>query len=169
MAGVPRINLCAPSSFSVYHGGPKAVYSPIILSTGYTKDFGYGFYVTRMLEQAQRWAARKSPGVVTVFGLDPDYRADPGYVSFDSVNPKWLDFIACCRAGHDISSYSIVEGPMADDVIWTQVDAYLSGDIPRDAMLEIARFRHPTHQIVFRTQEVIDQYLVFKEAIAVGG
>lgn len=168
MAGVSRINLGIPSSSLVYHGGPKAVYSPIILSTGYPKDFGYGFYVTRMLEQAQRWAARKSSGVVSVFGLDTCYRVDPGYLSFDSVNSKWLDFIASCRAGQDSSSHSIVEGPMADDVIWTQVDAYLRGDIPRDAMLEIARFRHPTHQIVFRTQEAIDRYLVFKEEIAVG-
>ena len=68
---------------------------------------------------------------------------------------EWLDFVADCRRGikHD---YDIVEGPMADDQIWDYVESFISGDISRSAFWELARFKYPTHQIVFCTEKSLD-------------
>ena len=49
----------------------------------------------------------------------------------------------------------IVEGPMADDTIWDYVEDYISGHISKDAFWELVKFRYPTHQIVFCTQQAI--------------
>ena len=40
---------------------------------------------------------------------------------------------------------------MADDTIWNYVNDFLAGNISRAAFWELARFKHPTHQISFHT------------------
>lgn len=51
----------------------------------------------------------------------------------------------------DIHEYDIVEGPMADDTIYNYVEDYLDGKISKDDFLQLAKFKHPTHQISFHT------------------
>ena len=71
------------------------------------------------------------------------------------ISDEWLDFIAACRAG-DIHGYDIVEGPMADDTIWNYVNDFVAGIISRQAFWELAKFKHPTHQLSFHTLRAID-------------
>ena len=59
-------------------------------------------------------------------------------------------FIAKCRNG-GIHEYDIVEGPMADDTIYNYVEDYLDDKITKDDFLQLAKFKHPTHQISFHT------------------
>lgn len=49
----------------------------------------------------------------------------------------------------------IVEGPMADDTIFHYVQSYTDGEISRAAFWELARFKHPTHQISFHTARAL--------------
>ena len=69
---------------------------------------------------------------------------------------EWLDFVVACRQGikHD---YDMVEGPMADDTIWNYVDDFVRGLITREAFWELVKFKYPTHQIVFCTEESLKQ------------
>lgn len=52
--------------------------------------------------------------------------------------------------------YDIVEGPMADDTVWNYVNDFLAGDISRNAFWELAKFKHPTHEISFHTLKALD-------------
>lgn len=63
---------------------------------------------------------------------------------------EWLDFVINCRRGikHD---FDIVDGPMADDQIWDYIEDLVAGRISRAAFWELAKFKRPTHQIVFCT------------------
>ena len=54
-----------------------------------------------------------------------------------------------------IEEYSLVEGPMADDTIWNYVDDFTRGEISRTAFWELVKFKYPTHQIVFCTEEAL--------------
>ena len=67
---------------------------------------------------------------------------------------EWLDFIISSRNGkkHD---YDIVIGAMADDQIYNYITDLLKGEITREAFWELAKFRHPTHQIAFCTEEAL--------------
>ena len=67
---------------------------------------------------------------------------------------EWLDFVVDCRQGVT-HQYDIVEGPMADDQIWDYVEDYSNGIISREAFWALARFKHPTHQIVFCSELAI--------------
>ena len=67
---------------------------------------------------------------------------------------EWLDFIAACRNGIS-HSYDIVEGPMANDTIFNYVEDFIEGRISREAFWELAKFKHPTHQICFNTENAL--------------
>ena len=44
---------------------------------------------------------------------------------------------------------------MADDTIFNYVQSYTDGEISRAAFWELARFKHPTHQISFHTARAL--------------
>jgi len=59
----------------VYHGSYTEIFEIDLSKTTPDKDFGRGFYVTKVREQAEKWAARKgekygSEGVVSGFKLN---------------------------------------------------------------------------------------------------
>lgn len=73
---------------------------------------------------------------------------------FEKMSDEWLDFVVSCRRGIS-HSYDIVEGPMADDTIWNYVDDFARGLISRNAFWELVKFKYPTHQIVFCTEDAL--------------
>lgn len=148
----------------VYHGGSQIVETPKIRITRFNKDFYFGFYCTIMRKQAERWATRYGKmGYVNLYEYCPDERLK--MLKFDKMTEEWLDFIAACRIGkaHD---YDIVEGPMADDTIFNYVQGFIDGKYSRTAFWELAKFKHPTHQISFHTARALTT-LKFMEGIPV--
>lgn len=138
----------------LYHGSIETVEFPEIRKTKYTKDFSWGFYCTKSLEQAIRWAKRGTgSAVVNIYTYEE--KQELNILKFEEMNNEWLDFIAQCRSGK-VHEYDIVEGPMADDTIWNYVNDFLAGYISREVFWEIAKFKHPTHQISFHTIRGLD-------------
>lgn len=43
----------------IYHGSNVVVENPRIMLNSHYKDFGYGFYCTKLEKQAKRWALTK--------------------------------------------------------------------------------------------------------------
>lgn len=131
----------------IFHGTNIVVQKPEVRVTGFTKDFGYGFYCTRIERQAQRWAiSKRNPHIVCVYEYEPV--ANLNIKIFPQMSDEWLDFVAACRQG-TAHSYDIVEGPMADDEVWDYVEDFMAARITREAFWALARFKHPTHQILF--------------------
>lgn len=119
----------------------------------YHKDFYYGFYCTRLKEQAHRWAIRyHGPGVINEYRYVPNPALR--VLTFPGMTEEWLDFIVACRLGqsHD---YDVVEGPMANDTIFNYVQNYVDGKISREAFWALARFKRPTNQISFHTARAL--------------
>lgn len=106
-----------------------------------------------MEKQAKRWALlKRTPHIVNVYEYSPDENLRIS--SFPEMSDEWLDFIAMCRNGIE-HSYDIVEGPMADDTVWDYVEDFLNKRISRAAFWELAKFKYPTHQILFCTQDAL--------------
>lgn len=137
----------------VYHGSNVIIEQPKIQLTGFYKDFGFGFYCTVLERQAQRWAINKLPKhVVNLYYYVEN--AQLKTLKFDLMTEEWLDFVISCRQGI-VHSYDIVYGPMADDTIWNYIEDFLSGVITREAFWVLAKFKYPTHQILFCTKEAL--------------
>ena len=140
----------------IYYGSNVAVPNPKILINGYynDKDFGYGFYCTRLEKQAKRWAlTKKGTSIVNNYSCIENKNLKS--LCFGEMKEEWLEFVVACRRGKE-HDYDIVEGPMADDTVWNYVNDFLAGDISRSVFWELAKFKHPTHQISFHTLKALD-------------
>ena len=137
---------------TLYHGCQATVTEPEIRIQRFHKDFYWGFYCTEYEMQAVRWATRFGSGIVNVYRFEE--KPELSFKRFPEMNEEWLDFIAACRSGIS-HGYDIVEGPMADDTIFNYVQSFMDGEIRRAAFWELARFRHPTHQISFHTARAL--------------
>ena len=147
---------------TVYHGGYMAVKQPEIRKGHNTKDFATGFYCTVIKEQAQRWARRYDTKVVSIYEVR--LQSTLKIKEFKDMTDEWLDFIIACRSGipHD---FDIVIGAMADDQIYNYISDYMEGTITREQFWVMAKFKYPTHQINFCTQEALKclQYRGYEE------
>jgi hypothetical protein len=148
-------------SITIFHGSNVVVEKPQIIVSGFYKDFGFGFYCTNIERQAKKWAqTKKGDSFVSVYNYLPTDELK--VLSFPVMTDEWLDFVVACRRGikHE---YDIVEGPMADDQIWDYVEDFIEGNITREAFWVLAKFKYPTHQIVFCTQKSLDS-IVFEKS-----
>ena len=137
----------------IYHGSYCKVEKPQIKEGKYTKDFGIAFYCTILKEQAEKWARKYDTPIINIY----EYDENPSLKikEFTVMTEEWLDFIIDCRSGknHD---FDIVIGAMADDQVYNYITDLMSGQITREAFWELAKFRHPTHQIAFCTDKSLD-------------
>lgn len=138
----------------IYHGSNLAVPNPKILINGYYKDFGYGFYCTNIKKQAKRWAlTKRGASIVNSYTYTENTKLKK--CIFPKMTEEWLQFVVNCRRGKE-HNFDIVEGPMADDQIWDYVEDYTLGNITKAAFWELAKFKYPTHQIVFCTENALN-------------
>lgn len=92
----------------LYHGSSFEVENPKIVTSGFYKDFGYGFYCTNIEKQAKRWAmTRGKKHIVNVYNYNENENLN--ILKFDEMTEEWLDFVIACRKGTE-HSYDIVEG-----------------------------------------------------------
>ena len=137
----------------LYHGSNVVVQNPKILINGHYKDFGYGFYCANLKKQAKRWALTKR-GESVVNSYTYMGNSDLKVCSFEDMTEEWLEFVVNCRRGKE-HEFDIVDGPMADYQIWDYVEDYMDGSISKEAFWELVKFKYPTHQIVFCTEEAL--------------
>lgn len=138
---------------TIYHGSKakiKGLKNPEEFRIGKRKDFGYGFYCTRDLEQADRWANRRgTSGFIYSFYYDEESAKKDLNVKTFELDDEWLDFIILNRSKDIKFDYDIVEGPMADDEIYNHINDFLDGIMSREEFWGKALFKYPTNQICF--------------------
>lgn len=156
---------------TVYHGGVERIESPLAKIGRMDLDFGHGFYVTSRLQQAEDWADRKArrlllPPVVNEYELDiENVIANCRFLRFEHYDAEWLHFIVACRRGFDSAQhYDCIEGGVANDRVVDTVEGYMNGTVDEEhALIELSKHQ-PNHQICLLNQQVIDKYLIFKNA-----
>jgi hypothetical protein len=146
----------------LYHGSYLEIKSPQILAGKYAKDFGIGFYCTVLKEQAARWASRYNSPILNVYEYEKNYSLKTR--DFPDMTEEWLDFVIFCRSGkkHD---WEIVNGPMANDQVYNYISDYIDGAITREQFWVLAKFKHPTHQITFCTEQALGSLKFVKSEV----
>jgi hypothetical protein len=137
----------------LYHGGYCAIEKPKIHTTKNNKDFGCGFYCTELQKQADKWVRRFDTPVVSLY----DYKCITAVdvLTFSKMTDEWLDFIVNCRRGKP-HGHAIVEGAMANDQVWNYIADFISDILTREQFWMLAKFKYPTHQIVFCLPSALD-------------
>lgn len=158
---------------TVYHGSASRVEHPLAGVCRPNLDFGIGFYVTHIKEQAIRWALRtadlrhQNDAWLNTYTLDIEVcRAQPyHYLSFETYDAAWLDFVVACRqGGTQWQNYDVIEGGIADDRVIRTIDLYMRGDYTQEEALTRLIHQEPNSQICIVNQEIISRHLRFTEA-----
>lgn len=146
----------------VYHSSDQCFERPDVLHSRDALDFGKGFYVTRLKNQAEKYANRflrlSKDAFLHIFEFIPD--TELKIKIFDSYNEEWLNFVCACRNGQDVyKQYDIIEGGVANDKVFQTVDLYMAGIYNKEQALQNLAYEMPNNQICFITQKAIDQCL----------
>lgn len=128
----------------VWHGSSEVVRHPDILHSYRALDFGKGFYVTTVREQAERWARRKAAlvggsAIVNQYQMD-DYVTGLRVKSFPDDLSEWIEFVCDCRDGKPVyQDYDLIIGKVANDKVFRVVDMYHSGIWDKERALKEIR------------------------------
>ena len=152
----------------VYHASMMRVEHPDVEHSRKFLDFGQGFYVTTLREQAvkyaQRFIRRGREAWLNIYDLNDSFMDYPVKV-FEKYDETWLDFVTECRAGHSVGDYDLIRGGIANDRVFRTVDLFFAGDITKEEALRRLLFEHPNDQLCIRSQKLLDECLTFKNSI----
>ncbi|MBR1549645.1 MAG: DUF3990 domain-containing protein [Bacteroidales bacterium] len=156
------------SSIIVYHGATQIVEHPICRFGRPNLDFGQGFYVTDIREQAVEWAVRVSRNrqampILNRYKLDRNgFVKDGRALVFDSYDEKWLRFIVASRTEQNpAKDYDYIEGGVANDRVVDTVNLYMQGLMTLDVALTRLSEHRPNNQMCLLNQQFTDKYLIF--------
>lgn len=148
----------------LFHASPVIVEHPDVYHSREHLDFGKGFYLTTLYEQARKYARRflfhKENAYINEYVLNDEL---PGFTvkKFDKYDAEWLDFVGNCRKGIRQQTFDVVEGGIANDKVFNTVDLYFAGNMSREDALGRLAFEHPNHQLCILNQNVITRHLLF--------
>ncbi len=150
---------------NVYHGSYIEISSPDIEHSRLNVDFGKGFYVTPIYEQAEKWCdrfkRRSLKGIISKYRFAKEDCGGLNILEFKEYSEQWLDFIISCRSGIDNSDYDIVIGGVANDKVFNTVELYFDNLIDKNEAIKRLRYEKPNLQICFRTTKALE-YLTFE-------
>lgn len=153
----------------LYHGSNTIIKKIDLNKCKPFKDFGQGFYMTEIKEQAENMARRTS----VIFGGTPvinkfifnDKEAfsnkELNIKRFSEPNEEWAIFVLSNRnrtTKQPIHNYDIVIGPVADDTIATLFRNFNDGIIDLPTLVNGLKYKKVSSQYLFATDKAI-QYL----------
>lgn len=156
----------------VYHAGTDIVDVPDTKFGRRNLDFGQGFYVTDVYDQALNFARAKSidrrlPARINIYNLHRDaILREARSLIFEKYDDSWLEFIVACRGGKDVwKEYDYVEGGVADDRVINTINLYIQGYISKERVLNNLRYLKPNNQICILNQDLLSRFLKFQNCI----
>ena len=157
----------------LYHGSNLDIEKIDLSKCRPYKDFGCGFYLTEIKDQAMKMARR----VARIYGGDPVvnvYEIQDDYLDIPELNilqfgsdptPEWARFVMNNRNKQftDYNSpecnldckYDIVSGPIANDDMALLFRQYQNNMITFETLTSGLTFREVTNQISFHTERAI--------------
>jgi hypothetical protein len=152
----------------VYHGTTLMVEHPICKFGRQNLDFGQGFYVTDIRQQAVEWAMRMARSktetpVLNRYKLNREGFLSEGHVLiFKAYDEEWLRFIVASRTEQNpAKEYDYIEGGVANDRVVDTVNLFMQGLMTMETALTRLSEHQPNNKICLLNQQLTDKYLKF--------
>jgi len=146
----------------LFHSSNVSVVKPDIIHSRNYLDFGKGFYLTSIHEQAvryaQRFIRRQREAWLNVYEFEFN-SSEWKILEFDRYDKDWLYFVANCRAGNDIFDFDLIIGGIANDRVIQTLDRYFDGELSEDETLGLLKYEQPNIQYCIRSQKMLDDCL----------
>lgn len=146
----------------LYHSSNTAIERPDTVHSRDFLDFGKGFYLTSLQEQAVKYAMRFVRRGQQAWLNSYEFVCDPTQwkvLEFKAYDKEWLDFVSFCRAGEDTTDYDIVIGGIANDKVIQTLDRYFEGEISESETLGLLKYERPNNQYCIRSQYMLEKCL----------
>lgn len=151
----------------LYHGTYMDIQSIDLDRCMPYKDFGKGFYLTDIEQQAMDMAVRKSRFVPKSSPYVLKYEFNENHLidgtlqvkSFEDPTEDWAQFIIANRynpANKVVHNYDVVIGPIADDVVALQIGLFRDGFIDLAALAKALEYKKLNKQYYFGTAKAIN-------------
>ncbi len=148
----------------LYHSSNVSVEHPDTEHSRLYLDFGRGFYLTSLHNQAIRYAQRFKRRGQQAWLNTYEFTCEENLWNvkrFESYDKQWLDFVAQCREGIDVGDYDMVVGGIANDRVIITLDRYFNGEISQEEALGLLRFEKPNIQYCIRSEQMLKNCLTF--------
>ncbi|MBR6448666.1 MAG: DUF3990 domain-containing protein [Fibrobacter sp.] len=156
----------------LYHGSNTDIVRIELPKCRPNKDFGKGFYLTTIREQAVRMAQRVSrmyggAPVLNIYEFDDtdDILKSLNIRRFDGPSVEWAKFVitnrnaskmADCQEDSNIDcKFDLVIGPIANDDLALLFRQFSEGTISVDTLVNEMKFKKLTDQYSFHTEKSI--------------
>lgn len=152
----------------VFHTSTVRISKPDTSHSRNFLDFGRGFYVTALEEQARQYGKRFAKLGLDIFLHTFEYTPSEKFKikRFHHYDKEWLDFVCSCRKGDTkYLAFDIIEGGVANDRVFRTVDFYMAGIFTLEQALQQLSYEKPNHQICFIKQSAIDECLTLIDCI----
>lgn len=146
----------------LYHSSYVSVTKPDTIHSRDYLDFGKGFYLTSIHEQATKYAQRFSRRQKEAWlnSYEFEFKSSEWKIlNLDVYDKDWLNFIANCRAGKDDTNFDLVIGGIANDKVIQTLDRYFNGELSENEALGLLRYEKPNIQYCIRSQKMLDECL----------
>lgn len=154
----------------LYHGSYLEIQKPDLKHSRNNVDFGRGFYVTPLYEQAVKWSKKFNKYnmncIVSQYLFNEENKKELKVLEFNSYSEQWLDFILKCRSENDITNYDLVIGGVANDKVFNTVELYFDGLIDKKEAIKRLSYEKPNWQFCFRTEKALN-LLLFERSIQI--
>lgn len=144
----------------LYHGSYFEIKEPDLTHSRSNVDFGSGFYVTPLYDQAAKWCGkfkrRGKNGIISRYTFDESQEKELKTLKFNYYSEDWLDFILSCRSGKYTTDYDLVIGGVANDRVFNTVELFFDGLIDKGEAISRLRYEKPNLQICFRTEKALE-------------
>ena len=152
----------------LYHSSNMVVQQPDTYHSRKFLDFGCGFYLTSIYDQAVRYAQRfKRRGQqawLNTYEFTLDNETQWKIIRFEAYDAQWLDFVAQCRDGKEVGDYDMVIGGIANDRVILTLDRYFANEISQEEALGLLRFEKPNIQYCIRSERMLQTCLTYVES-----
>lgn len=152
----------------LYHSSNIIVEFPDTMHSRNYLDFGRGFYLTSLYDQAiryaQRFKRRGQTAWLNTYKISLSEKKLWKIKRFETYDKDWLDFAAQCRNGNDVGDYDMIIGGIANDRVIMTLDRYFSNEISQEEALGILRFEKPNIQYCIRSERMLQECLTYIES-----
>lgn len=152
----------------LYHASTSVIEFPDVVHSRERLDFGRGFYLTIIREQAEKYAERflrrGKEAYINIYETCGDLSCF-SKKEFIAYSEEWLEYVMNCRQGRGVDSYDWIAGGIADDRVFNTIDLYFANVINKEEALRRLIYEKPNYQICISNQKLLSECLSFKGAI----
>jgi hypothetical protein len=149
------------SYLTLFHGSDLDFDHVDLTKSRDKRDFGRGFYMTTLREQAVRWAqnmyVRHGGQGRFVYEFELEITPNLRIKRFDGLTAEWLDMVKRNRVSGGVQhDYDIVRGPVANDDTMRTLALFVAGIYSEETALQQLSFFKPNDQVSIHTGKALE-------------